>query len=258
MALALYDLINNINKQIKNICCKIEQLQEETNIYNSDGVLTGDRIVDTDVYSINFTSTANPNTFFLNDGKIGIGTSNPTKLLSLNEGDISIVYSDATLYSDLINATGPILSLSGSSIDRSRIGVESTNAGAITLGIRGESELNSSGFGKQKDSFLYASATNNGLNIINAAGTGTEDYIRFYAGKVATANPDVHIQGVGSNKGFVGIGTIAPTAKLHIDDVMRLEPRVNEPSTANEGDIYYDSTLKKLRVYDGVTWQNCW
>jgi len=41
MALPLYDLINNINKQIKSICCKIEG--SGTNIYNSDGTLTGNR-----------------------------------------------------------------------------------------------------------------------------------------------------------------------------------------------------------------------
>jgi hypothetical protein len=47
MALPLYDLINNINKQLKNICCKIEQGGggggSSTNIYNSDGTLTGNR-----------------------------------------------------------------------------------------------------------------------------------------------------------------------------------------------------------------------
>jgi len=25
-----------------------------------------------------------------------------------------------------------------------------------------------------------------------------------------------------------------------------------------EGDIYFDAVLKKLRVYDGTQWQNCW
>jgi hypothetical protein len=39
---------------------------------------------------------------------------------------------------------------------------------------------------------------------------------------------------------------------------MRLEPRGTAPGTPAEGDIYYDSTLHKLRVYDGTAWQNCW
>lgn len=60
----------------------------------------------------------------------------------------------------------------------------------------------------------------------------------------------------GSNGGF-GIG-IQPQRALHINDVMRLEPRNTAPSSPSKGDIYFDNTLNKLRVYDGTTWQNCW
>ncbi len=58
--------------------------------------------------------------------------------------------------------------------------------------------------------------------------------------------------------GNVGIGTIAPQRRLHINDVMRLEPRSTAPSSPSKGDMYFDSTINKLRVYDGTTWQNCW
>ncbi len=40
--------------------------------------------------------------------------------------------------------------------------------------------------------------------------------------------------------------------------VMRLEPIGSAPSSPSKGDMYFDSTLNKLRVYDGSTWQNCW
>lgn len=56
----------------------------------------------------------------------------------------------------------------------------------------------------------------------------------------------------------VGIGTISPQRKLHISDVMRLEPRNTVPSSASAGDIYFSSTTNKLMVYDGSTWQACW
>jgi hypothetical protein len=56
----------------------------------------------------------------------------------------------------------------------------------------------------------------------------------------------------------VGIGTTNPARKLHISDVMRLEPRATAPSSPSEGDIYMDSTVHKLKVYDGTTWQACW
>jgi len=56
----------------------------------------------------------------------------------------------------------------------------------------------------------------------------------------------------------VGIGTTNPKRKLHINDVMRLEPRNTAPINPSKGDIYFDGVLNKLRVYDGTVWQNCW
>ncbi|HEY9171793.1 MAG TPA: hypothetical protein VI136_05870, partial [Verrucomicrobiae bacterium] len=60
------------------------------------------------------------------------------------------------------------------------------------------------------------------------------------------------------NNNLVGIGTPAPARTLHVSDVMRLQPRSSAPSSPGEGDLYYDSALHKLRVYDGTSWQNCW
>lgn len=58
--------------------------------------------------------------------------------------------------------------------------------------------------------------------------------------------------------GNVGIGTNNPQRDLHINDVMRLEPRNAAPTNPSKGDIYFDNLSNKLRVYDGTTWQNCW
>jgi hypothetical protein len=61
-----------------------------------------------------------------------------------------------------------------------------------------------------------------------------------------------------SSSGRVGIGMDSPQTSLHVKDVLRLEPRNTAPSSPSKGDMFFDSTINKLRVYDGTTWQNCW
>ena len=63
---------------------------------------------------------------------------------------------------------------------------------------------------------------------------------------------------ISENGNNIGINISNPQRNLHIKDVLRLEPRSSSPNNPSEGDIYYDSILKKLRVFDGLTWQNCW
>lgn len=58
--------------------------------------------------------------------------------------------------------------------------------------------------------------------------------------------------------GYVGIGTSDPRRRLHVNDVLRLEPTPNEPENPSAGDMYFDSEINKLRVYDGNDWQECW
>lgn len=56
--------------------------------------------------------------------------------------------------------------------------------------------------------------------------------------------------------GNVGIGTSSPTRPLHVNDVMRLQPRNGAPSSPGAGDIYFDSADNKLKCYDGSVWQD--
>ncbi len=58
--------------------------------------------------------------------------------------------------------------------------------------------------------------------------------------------------------GKMGINVCDPKRSLHVKDVLRLEPRDSAPDNPGKGDIYFDGTLNKLRVYDGTVWQNCW
>jgi hypothetical protein len=72
------------------------------------------------------------------------------------------------------------------------------------------------------DSFIQVFKGTNGLNIINPTGTDTDNYIRFYAGQFFINSdgnlntPDIHIQGSGDTRGFVGIATTGVTNQLHV------------------------------------------
>jgi hypothetical protein len=92
------------------------------------------------------------------------------------------------------------------------------------MGVRTWDDVTFPGYGKIGDGHLYASNEMNGLNIINRQGTGsTEDYIRFYAGQDANGTtPDIHIQGSGSTRGFIGINTITPTRLLDVNGTARI------------------------------------
>ena len=84
------------------------------------------------------------------------------------------------------------------------------------------------------------------LAIYNRALTQTE-ITQLYTSTTTPTTPE-------DTTSNVGIGTANPKRKLHINDVMRLEPRNTAPVNPGEGDIYYDAILKKLRYYNGTNW----
>jgi len=116
--------------------------------------------------------------------------------------------------------TDNVVRLTGDSTTLSRFAVLDTSSnGGISIGNRGNTNVLNPGYGKQGDGFLYSSVDQNGLNIISQPGSGTDDYIRFFVGQAsgAAGTPDLYIQGSGTTKGNVGIGTETPTEKLHIE-----------------------------------------
>ena len=157
--------------------------------------------------------------------RLGIGTGSPSESLHIENGDILIQNSSSErFYSDMGGAAGPRVLISADTNSLASFNVTGNaigGNGGLSMGIRG---LTASfpGYGKQGDSFVYSSVYNNGLNIISSPTTGpqiTDDYIRFYAGQDASGTiPDLHIQGSGVTRGNVGINTITPTEKLHIQD----------------------------------------
>jgi hypothetical protein len=104
---------------------------------------------------------------------------------------------------------------------------------------------------------IYQSdGTNNafwGLNpfsVSNSFGASTAQNIPFIVGNNNTERMRI------DSSGNVGIGTSSPARKLHVSDVLRLEPRNGAPSSPAKGDIYFDSADDKLKCYDGSVWQD--
>lgn len=80
----------------------------------------------------------------------------------------------------------------------------------------------------------------------------------YGVGNASTLAVTVNSINANNTPGNFGINVIVPQRNLHIKDVIRLESRTQAPDNPVEGDIYYDGVLKKLRVFDGTVWQNCW
>lgn len=147
------------------------------------------------------------------NNRIGIGTSNPTNPIQAFVGDTVLNYS---------SSAGGVLDISGST-NLPRMSATIAPSGSnplasVDIGMRAWTDVTYPGYGKVGDGHLYASNAANGLNIINRQGTTTEDYIRFYAGIDANGNTaDIHIQGSGTTRGYVGFGTETPTEKVDVN-----------------------------------------
>jgi hypothetical protein len=177
-------------------------------------------------------------------GYVGIGTELPTEKLHISGGDMLVENTNGKYYTDIQNATGPLTILSGDSSGVSRIGVIVPTYDSITLGIRGASAV-FPGYGKQGDAFIYSSNANNGFNLISSPGTGTDDYIRFYAGQTANGTTsDIHIQGSGSTRGYVGIGTEYPTEKLHVSGNTKIDGLTQTSGITSTGGV----TFKQVTI----------
>ena len=163
---------------------------------------------------------------FTNSGKLGVGLSNPSHTLQAQNSLGSLLLSSTTGATFVERAVGVPLKVIMGSNDNS------VNYGQIEL-ARG------SGIGES----AFISCIGDGLNGVSSVGISFQ-----------TLGLKFKVQ----SNGNVGIGVNTPQRSLHVSDVMRLEPRATAPTSPAKGDMYFDSTLNKLRVYDGTVWQNCW
>ena len=166
-------------------------------------------------------------------------TGDPDNVLETYGGDV-VIKNGGVFFTNLDFADGPIIQVSGDTTGLLEIMTLSDNQG-LSIGTRGTTEPTFVNYGKQGDGFLYSSAEQNGLNIISSNGTGTEDFIKFFAGKTAASanTPDLFIMGTGATKGYVGIGIENPIRPLHVEG----DALIKESLTLSSSTVSADPTI---------------
>jgi len=147
------------------------------------------------------------------NSRIGIGTTSPSYALDI-QGSGSLLNYDPT------SAGGRVV-LSGTTgiprIDTIIPPYLTRPIAGATLSMRTWDDATYNTYGKVGDFSVRVGNDANGLNLINTPGAATEDYIRLYAGQIPTGTADIHIQGTGTTRGYVGIGTETPSEILDVN-----------------------------------------
>jgi hypothetical protein len=196
----------------------------------------------------------NGNNLFYNGGNVGIGTNNPTfglevlsNSLEARRGIMMAHYTDNNYASQIM-----LSKYRGSYTQPQNVQNADYTGTLIFTAYNGQTSSTEL-------------PTGSALIGSRISGDVTSNYVPqdlYFATGNSTTQTDPYPQNtvrmVVSHNGNVGIGTTTPSRTLHVNSVMRLEPIPTSPTNPNKGDIYFDSTLNKLRVYDGSVWQNCW
>lgn len=197
----------------------------DTSNWNNDLIYDGD----TTYWKVNGTK------IYYNNGFVGIGTSNPGAKLHINN---DVFGSDSSVY---ISSKGNIVLGTSSQLNTPNALTIYRSMGSNTLSP-----------GQHNAQIRILNTNGNKALVIGSLDDGT-GFIQ--ANEVNVGYQPLLLNPVSGN---VGIGTSNPARTLHVNSVMRLQPIPTAPSSPAKGDMYFDSTLNKLRVYDGTTWQNCW
>jgi len=151
-------------------------------------------------------------TIDVSNSRLGIGTSSPSFPLDVKDSNSIFRFNPSS-------AGGLVLISGATNIPRMGVNIPAYLTKPIAggaIGMRSWDDTIYTAYGKVGDFFVRAANETNGLNLINTPGSSTEDYIRFYAGTLPTGTADLHIQGSGSTRGNIGIGTETPSKKLTV------------------------------------------
>ena len=121
--------------------------------------------------------------------------------------------------------------------------------GAVALGHGAASQFNFS-------NLFVVSNTNTTTPLLSGVFANNATYQipgTFNKGPYNDNRLGVNIDYSGNGANLTHTLTVGGTAK--IQDVLNLQPG-SAPVTPEEGDIYFDSTTKKLRVFNGTAWDD--
>jgi hypothetical protein len=220
--------------------------------------------------TINSNMTVDTNTLFVDgtNDRVGIGTTTPAHKLdvagNINTSASLCIAGDCKASWSAVGGSGSTQwTTSGANIYY--------NSGNVGIGTTNPTER------LQMDGgFIYVNGESGGF-IVDAANLKRVGYLKYFgreAGIWRLSSQDFEIGRVDSSvtalpgspttfttdmyfagDGKVGIGTTNPQRNLHINDVMRLQPRTSPPAAASQGDIYVH-TSGALCFYNGGAWVN--
>jgi|GEM_PF-1766525 len=156
------------------------------------------------------------NTMAIMGGKVGIGVLNPTYIL------------------DVQKTGGPTLRVKAKSTGSSRVHLDRVS--------------------KSDDEAIISFMTNSGEigTEIYAIGLDNDNTDKLHIGSNLLIDKYMTVD----SEGNVGFGTTTPQQRVHISNVLMLEP-TNSPGTCNantEGSIYYDDSFNELCFCNGSNW----
>jgi len=192
-----------------------------TNIYNSNGTLTGNRIVGLSSYTLNFSSATNPNTLVLSGGNLGIGTSSPSVKLDVYGNDSTkntAQFGTIGIQSYTTNNAwfGDNVYFNGTQFIRRNSGYSGLfyfagNEGQFRFGDNG----------------LSGTPVTNGYSTFGTISLKTNLDGTFAVGNMWYASGDyTGAKFIVNSSGNAGVGTISPSNRLHVysvSDPLKLE-----------------------------------
>jgi hypothetical protein len=203
----------------------------------------------------------------ISEDNVGIGVTNPTFMLDVAEEiramwGVRYGYVNSTI-DNLIWSNQYGLELDNfQTTDIRFMTSESMGTGYLRMSIKPNGNI-----GINRDDPDKKLCVEGGLRIGSGVDQTSRDNNILYIGdleyvRIGEWNGDdkmsLRASSFSFENGYVGIGEVYPQRSLHVNDVIRLEPRATVPSDPQMGDMYVRSSDGKLMVYDGSVWRGCW